>query len=79
MGLGFYPNIAIFSLSIPALFSRTAVICTTLGFITLLCMVIVAVYKTNQPKQLKKGSNGTGQGNVIYIYIYIYIYALMSL
>jgi hypothetical protein len=34
----------------------------TLGFITLLCMVIVAVYKSNQPKQLGKGSKGVGQG-----------------
>lgn len=48
--------------SIPALFSTAAVVCMTLGFITLLCMVIVAVYKSNQPKELGKGSKGIGQG-----------------
>uniref|UniRef100_M1D292 non-specific serine/threonine protein kinase n=1 Tax=Solanum tuberosum TaxID=4113 RepID=M1D292_SOLTU len=38
-----------------ALFSRTAVVCTALGFIALLSMVIVAVYKSNQPHQFLKG------------------------
>ncbi|KAG6657060.1 hypothetical protein I3843_04G058200 [Carya illinoinensis] len=41
------------------LFSRAAVICMTLGFITLLSTVIVAIYKSNQPEQLTKGSKGT--------------------
>ncbi|XP_065632901.1 LRR receptor-like serine/threonine-protein kinase ERL2 [Quercus suber] len=45
-----------------ALFSRAAVICLTLGLIALLSMVIVAIYKSNQPKHLTKGSTGTGQG-----------------
>ncbi|KAK3022188.1 hypothetical protein RJ639_047010 [Escallonia herrerae] len=40
-----------------AMFSRAAVVCTTLGFITLLSMVIVAIYKSNAPKQFMKGSN----------------------
>ncbi|KAK4385079.1 LRR receptor-like serine/threonine-protein kinase ERL2 [Sesamum angolense] len=40
-----------------AVFSRTTVVCITLGFITLLSMIIVAVYKSNQPKQFLKGSN----------------------
>ncbi|XP_011076298.1 LRR receptor-like serine/threonine-protein kinase ERL1 isoform X2 [Sesamum indicum] len=40
-----------------AVFSRTTVVCITLGFITLLSMIIVAVYKSNQPKQFIKGSN----------------------
>ncbi|KAL0299419.1 UNVERIFIED_CONTAM: LRR receptor-like serine/threonine-protein kinase ERL2 [Sesamum radiatum] len=40
-----------------AVFSRTTVVCITLGFITLLSMIIVAVYKSNQPKQFVKGSN----------------------
>ncbi|KAI3458247.1 hypothetical protein Pfo_014910 [Paulownia fortunei] len=35
----------------------TTVVCITLGFITLLSMIIVAVYKSNQPKQFIKGSN----------------------
>ncbi|TQD70469.1 hypothetical protein C1H46_043996 [Malus baccata] len=45
-----------------ALFSRTAVVCMALGFITLLSMVIVAVYKSNQPKDLTMGSGKSGQG-----------------
>lgn len=40
-----------------AMFSRTAVVCITVGFITLLSMIIVAVYKSNQPRQFIKGSN----------------------
>ncbi|CAL9008560.1 unnamed protein product [Prunus brigantina] len=40
-----------------AIFSRTAVVCMTLGFITVLSMVIVAVYKSNQAKQLVMGSS----------------------
>ncbi|XP_059629437.1 LRR receptor-like serine/threonine-protein kinase ERL1 isoform X2 [Cornus florida] len=39
------------------IFSRTAVVCITLGFITLLSMVIVAIYKSHQPKQFMKESN----------------------
>ncbi|KAI5346942.1 hypothetical protein L3X38_014821 [Prunus dulcis] len=45
-----------------AIFSRTAVVCMTLGFITVLSVVIVAVYKSNQAKQLVMGSSKSGQG-----------------
>ncbi|XP_002510897.2 LRR receptor-like serine/threonine-protein kinase ERL1 [Ricinus communis] len=45
-----------------AIFSRAAVVCMTLGFITLLSMVIVAIYKSNQQKQLIKCSHKTTQG-----------------
>lgn len=45
-----------------AFFSRTAIVCTALGFIALLSMVIVAVYKTNQPHQFLKGPK-TNQGS----------------
>nr|XP_016500428.1 PREDICTED: LRR receptor-like serine/threonine-protein kinase ERL1 [Nicotiana tabacum] len=45
-----------------ALFSRTAVVCTALGFIALLSMVLVAVYKSNQPHQFLKGSK-SNQGS----------------
>ncbi|KAK1575110.1 hypothetical protein Q3G72_002717 [Acer saccharum] len=45
------------------LFSRVAVVCMTLGFITLLVMVVIAVYKSNQQKQqLIKGSKRSMQG-----------------
>ncbi|PIN11810.1 Serine/threonine protein kinase [Handroanthus impetiginosus] len=40
-----------------AMFSRTTVVCITLGFITLLSMILVAIYKSNQPKYFIKGSN----------------------
>ncbi|KAL5570048.1 hypothetical protein UlMin_026623 [Ulmus minor] len=46
-----------------ALFSRAAVVCMTLGFITLLAMVVVAVYKSHQPSELITGSSKTGQGS----------------
>ncbi|XP_050387842.1 LRR receptor-like serine/threonine-protein kinase ERL2 [Argentina anserina] len=45
-----------------AVFSRAAVVCMALGFITLLSMVIVAIYKSNQPKLLMMGSTKCGQG-----------------
>ncbi|KAL6521669.1 hypothetical protein OROGR_018238 [Orobanche gracilis] len=41
-----------------AMFSRT-VLCMTLGFITLLSMVLVAIYKSNPTKQFVKGSKNT--------------------
>ncbi|KAJ6417777.1 hypothetical protein OIU84_001205 [Salix udensis] len=44
------------------IFSRAAVICITLGFITLLSMIVVAIYKSNQQKQLTMGSDKTLQG-----------------
>eukprot|EP01018_Ginkgo_biloba_P016899 Gb_33675 [translate_table: standard] len=42
--------------------SRATIVCITLGSIALLCMIIVAVYRSNQPKQFIKGSNKTVQG-----------------
>ncbi|PPR84413.1 hypothetical protein GOBAR_AA36304 [Gossypium barbadense] len=36
-------------------FSRAAVVCMTLGFITLVAMTILAIYKSNQQKQVMKG------------------------
>ncbi|CAA0809520.1 LRR receptor-like serine/threonine-protein kinase ERL1 [Striga hermonthica] len=40
-----------------AIFSRTTLVCITLGFVALLSMIIVAIYKSNQPKQFIKGPN----------------------
>ncbi|KAL7003219.1 non-specific serine,threonine protein kinase, partial [Sarracenia purpurea var. burkii] len=45
-----------------AIFSRTAVVCITLGFVTLLAMVIVAVYKSNKPDPFMKESQKSMQG-----------------
>ncbi|MQL96794.1 hypothetical protein Taro_029469 [Colocasia esculenta] len=39
--------------------SRAAVVCITLAFITLLSMVLVAVYRSHQPKPFEKGANKT--------------------
>ncbi|KAB2001634.1 hypothetical protein ES319_D11G007300v1 [Gossypium barbadense] len=36
-------------------FSRAAVVCMTLGFITLVAMTVLAIYKSNQQKQVMKG------------------------
>ena len=47
----------LFIIFAPAIFSRTAVACIALGFFTLLLMVVVAIYKSNQPKQQINGSN----------------------
>ncbi|KAG2715710.1 hypothetical protein I3760_03G090600 [Carya illinoinensis] len=58
-------------LSFPALFSKAAVICMTLGFITLLSIVIVAVYKSNQPKQSTKRSKGNGQGSATLVILHM--------
>ncbi|KAL3570283.1 hypothetical protein D5086_027532 [Populus alba] len=44
------------------IFSRAVVVCITLGFMTLMSMIIVVIYKSNQQKQLTKGSNKTVQG-----------------
>ena len=46
-----------FIIFVPAIFSRTAVACIALGFFTLLSMVVVAIYKSNQPNQPMNGSN----------------------
>ncbi|KAL3647422.1 hypothetical protein CASFOL_008390 [Castilleja foliolosa] len=42
-----------------AMFSNTTAVCIILGFIALFSMIIVAVYKSNQPKQFIKGSNNS--------------------
>uniref|UniRef100_A0A803PSF6 non-specific serine/threonine protein kinase n=1 Tax=Cannabis sativa TaxID=3483 RepID=A0A803PSF6_CANSA len=44
-------------------FSRAALVCMTLGFITLLSLVIVAIYKSHQPNELITGSGKIGQGS----------------
>ncbi|KAJ6688663.1 LRR RECEPTOR-LIKE SERINE/THREONINE-PROTEIN KINASE-RELATED [Salix koriyanagi] len=44
------------------IFSRAAAVCITLGFIALLSMTVVAIYKSNQQKQLTEGSNKDVQG-----------------
>ncbi|KAL3575694.1 hypothetical protein D5086_023795 [Populus alba] len=44
------------------IFSRAAVVCITLGFVTLLSMIVVVIYKSNQRKQLTMGSDKTLQG-----------------
>ncbi|KAL6530198.1 LRR receptor-like serine/threonine-protein kinase erl1 [Orobanche hederae] len=40
-----------------AMVSKATVVCITLGFIALLSMIVIAVYKSNQPNQFIKGSN----------------------
>ncbi|XP_043716004.1 LRR receptor-like serine/threonine-protein kinase SIK1 [Telopea speciosissima] len=45
-----------------AFISRTAAVCIALGSITLLLMIIVVIYKSNQQKQYEKGSNKVLQG-----------------
>lgn len=52
------PNIRGSSVTI----SRAAIVCIALGFVALVSMIIVALYRTNQPKQFMKGSNKTLQG-----------------
>ncbi|XP_077243143.1 uncharacterized protein LOC143883711 [Tasmannia lanceolata] len=52
----------VYPLAPKVIISRTAVVFITLGFITLLSMVLVAIYRSNQPKQFVKGSNKTVQG-----------------
>jgi hypothetical protein len=42
--------------------SRTAVACIILGFIILLCIMLLAIYKTNQPQPPVKGSDKPVQG-----------------
>ncbi|GLU20965.1 hypothetical protein SLE2022_371370 [Rubroshorea leprosula] len=49
------------SVSKSRVFSRAAVVCLTLGFVTLLSMVILAIYKSIQQKQVK-GHLETVQG-----------------
>ncbi|KAJ6761248.1 LRR RECEPTOR-LIKE SERINE/THREONINE-PROTEIN KINASE-RELATED [Salix purpurea] len=44
------------------IFSRAAAVCITLGFIALLSMTVVAIYKSNQQNQLTEGSNKDVQG-----------------
>lgn len=42
--------------------SRTAVACIILGFIILLCIMLLAIYKTNKPPPPEKGSDKPVQG-----------------
>ncbi|KAL3645248.1 LRR receptor-like serine/threonine-protein kinase erl1 [Castilleja foliolosa] len=42
-----------------AIISTTTAVCIILGFIALFSMIIVAVYKSNQPKQFIKASNNS--------------------
>ncbi|CAL5036479.1 unnamed protein product [Urochloa decumbens] len=42
--------------------SRTAVACIILGFIILLCIMLLAIYKTNKPLPPEKGSDKPVQG-----------------
>ncbi|CAH8312508.1 unnamed protein product [Eruca vesicaria subsp. sativa] len=44
-------------------FTRTSVICIVLGFITLICMVVIAVYKSKQHKQVLQGSPKRSEGS----------------
>lgn len=54
------------SMLLSAVFSRTTIVCITLGFITLLSMIIVALYKSNPQKQFIIGSNkSTPHGSVL--------------
>lgn len=43
-------------------FSKAAVICIVLGFITLLCVLLIAVYKLKQQKKLLTGSSKQAEG-----------------
>ncbi|KAI8564679.1 hypothetical protein RHMOL_Rhmol03G0200100 [Rhododendron molle] len=45
-----------------ALVSKTAVVCITLGFVTLIAMVIVAVYKSKQPDPFSQECQKSMQG-----------------
>ncbi|ESQ31704.1 hypothetical protein EUTSA_v100036151mg, partial [Eutrema salsugineum] len=51
--------------SLPKLpgFSKAVVICIVLGFITLLCMIIIVVYKSKQQKKPLKGSSKQAEGS----------------
>ncbi|XP_056160307.1 LRR receptor-like serine/threonine-protein kinase ERL1 isoform X1 [Syzygium oleosum] len=43
------------------IFSKTVVVCTMVGFLTLLCMVIVTIYKSKRPDQPVKNCKTTMQ------------------
>ncbi|XP_010555314.1 PREDICTED: LRR receptor-like serine/threonine-protein kinase ERL1 isoform X2 [Tarenaya hassleriana] len=43
--------------------SRAAIICMVLGFITLLCMIIIAIYKSRQQKEILKDSSKPVEGS----------------
>ncbi|XWS61051.1 hypothetical protein CRYUN_Cryun07bG0092600 [Craigia yunnanensis] len=57
-------------------FSRAAVVCMTLGFITLVAMIIVAIYKSNQQKQMMKGPMKTVEGMCFFKIDYIILFFL---
>ncbi|CAA7035091.1 unnamed protein product [Microthlaspi erraticum] len=44
-------------------FSKAAVICIVLGFITLLCILLIALYKSKQQKKLLTGSSKQAEGS----------------
>ncbi|KAK4350779.1 hypothetical protein RND71_030092 [Anisodus tanguticus] len=52
-----------------AFFSTTAVVCTALGFIVLLSMVIVAVYKSNQHQFLKGPKTNQGSPKLVILHM----------
>ncbi|CAH2073743.1 unnamed protein product, partial [Thlaspi arvense] len=51
------------SLTKSRVFTRTSVICMVLGLITLICMIVIAVYKSKQQKQVLKGSQKQSEGS----------------
>jgi len=49
-------------------FTRVAVICMVLGFITLIGMIFIAVYKSKQQKPVLKGSSKQPEGLGLIVY-----------
>ena len=58
----FMSNSSFYITFTPVNISRTAVACIILGFIILLCIMLLAIYKTNQPQPPEKGSDKPVQG-----------------
>lgn len=48
--------------SFTALFSRTAAVCMTLGFVVLVAIVVLAILRTNKPRQYTKEPSKGLQG-----------------
>lgn len=59
-----YRLLTLLMFSMAALFSTAAVTCLALGFVTLLSMVLVAIYKSGRSGQFMKRSNKGFQGMV---------------
>eukprot|EP01018_Ginkgo_biloba_P004937 Gb_26881 [translate_table: standard] len=54
----------IYSRQSKATISKPAIVCISLGSVILVCMLIIALYRSNQPKPFTKGSaNKMGQGS----------------